>query len=114
MPIHSKIDLFRYNTKFSKKLLDRLDNKECDDFRLFVHSVQQRNYENLEYPILKLETGFASRSMTYPSGRVISHSSHKRFSKLLQTRKPRTDTMKDEQHEIIRGNFYQTKLIEVK
>ena len=35
------IDSNRYNTKFSKKLLDRLDTKECKEFRLFVHSVQQ-------------------------------------------------------------------------
>ena len=28
-------------TEFSKKLLDRLDTKECKEFQLFVHSVQQ-------------------------------------------------------------------------
>ena len=28
-------------TKFSKKLLDRLDTKECKKFRLFVLTVQQ-------------------------------------------------------------------------
>ena len=42
------------------------------------------HYENLENPSLKLETEFASRSMTYPSGRVISHSLQKMFSKLLK------------------------------
>ena len=35
------IDSVRYSTQFSKKLLDRLDTKECKEFRLFVHSVQQ-------------------------------------------------------------------------
>ena len=38
---YSQNDSIRYNTKFSKKLLDRLDTKECKEFRLFVHSVQQ-------------------------------------------------------------------------
>ena len=41
-------------------------------------------YENLENPSLKLEIEFASQSMSYPSGRVISHSLHKKFSKLLK------------------------------
>ena len=41
------------------------------------------HYETLENPSLKLETEFASQSMTYPPGRVISHSLHMRFSKLL-------------------------------
>ena len=39
------------------------------------------HYENLENRSLKLETEFASLSMTYPSGRVIIHSLHKKFSK---------------------------------
>ena len=42
------------------------------------------HYKNLENPSLKLETEFASRSMTHPSGRGISHSLQKKFSKLLQ------------------------------
>ena len=37
--------------------------------------------ENLENTSLNLETEFVSRSMTYHSGRVISHSFHKKFSK---------------------------------
>ena len=36
-----KLTKFPYNTKFSKELLDRLDTKECQEIRLFVHSVQQ-------------------------------------------------------------------------
>ena len=39
--VHSQIDSIRYNTKFLKKLLERPDTKECKEFRLFVHSVQQ-------------------------------------------------------------------------
>ena len=42
------------------------------------------HYENLGNPSLKLDVEFASRSMTYLSGQVISHSEQKRFSKLLQ------------------------------
>ena len=49
LPLHGRqgrqvpcqIDSIRYNTNFSKKLLGRLDTKECIEFRLFVHSVQQ-------------------------------------------------------------------------
>ena len=41
--VRSQIDSIRYNTKFSKKLLDRLDTKECKEFRLFVHSVRQNS-----------------------------------------------------------------------
>ena len=39
--VHSQIDSLRYNTKFLKKLLDRLDTTQCKGFRIFVHSVQQ-------------------------------------------------------------------------
>ena len=39
--VHSQIDSIRYNTKLSKKLLDRLETKKGKEFRLFVHSVQQ-------------------------------------------------------------------------
>ena len=42
------------------------------------------DYENLESPSLKLETEFASRSMNHPSGRVISQSLQKKFSKMSQ------------------------------
>ena len=39
--LHSKNDSFRYNTDILKKMLDRLDTKECKELRHFVHSVQQ-------------------------------------------------------------------------
>ena len=39
--VHSQIDSIHYNDKLSKKLLDRHDTKECKEFGLFVHSVQQ-------------------------------------------------------------------------
>ena len=40
--------------------------------------------ENFENPSLRLDIAFASPSMTYPSLRVISHSLHGKFLKLLQ------------------------------
>ena len=39
--VHSRIDSIRCNTKFSKKLLNRLDTREGKEFRIFVQSVQQ-------------------------------------------------------------------------
>ena len=56
-------------------------NVRTSDFCPFCTANQ---YENLKNPCLKLQTEFAYRSMTYLSGRVINHSLHKRFSKLLQ------------------------------
>ena len=56
-------------------------NVKVSDFCPFCPA---NNYENLENPSLKLETEFASLSITHPSGRVISHSLHKKFSKYLQ------------------------------
>ena len=47
-------------------------------------SCTANHYENLENPSLNLETEFASRSMTYPLGWVLSHSLHKKFLNLLQ------------------------------
>ena len=41
MQVQSQIDSIRYNTEFSNELLDRHDTKQCNEFRLFVHSVQQ-------------------------------------------------------------------------
>ena len=56
-------------------------NVKNSDFSPFCTG---NHYENLENPSLELEIEFACRSMTYPSGRVISHCLHKKFSKLLQ------------------------------
>ena len=39
--VHSQIYSIRYNTNFSKNMLDRLNTRECKEFRLFVHSVQE-------------------------------------------------------------------------
>ena len=47
----------------------------------FLSICTANHYENLENPSLKLETEFASLSMIYPSGGVISHSLQKMFSK---------------------------------
>ena len=43
-----------------------------------LYSKPLREFRNLS---LKLETEFVSRSVTYPSGGVLSHSLHKKFSK---------------------------------
>ena len=51
---------------------------------VFCRFCTANHYENLENLSLKWETEFAIRSMIYPSGRVISHSLQKMFSKLLQ------------------------------
>ena len=50
-------------------------------FLSILYSKQEQEFIK---PSLKLETEFASRSMAYLSGRVISHSLYKRFSKLSQ------------------------------
>ena len=42
------------------------------------------HHENIKDSSLKWETEFASRSVTDASGKVLSHSLHKRSSKLLQ------------------------------
>ncbi len=86
--------------------------RNCD-FLSSLHSKPLREFRN---PSLKLEIEFASRSMTYPSGRVISHSLHKMFCfeiVSISSKKPPTYTIKDEQDEIIRGKFYQKELIKV-
>ena len=44
--VNSQIVSIRYDTKFSKKLLDGLDTRECKEFQHFVHSVQQTTTRN--------------------------------------------------------------------
>ena len=39
--VHSQIVSFCHNPEFQKKIFDRLDAQECQEIRLFVHSVQQ-------------------------------------------------------------------------
>ena len=56
-------------------------NVENSDFCPFCRA---NHYELSRNPSLKLEIEFASGSMTYLSGRVISHGSQKKFSKVLQ------------------------------
>ena len=113
LQVHSQIDSIRYNAKFWKKMLDRFDTKKkipiCCPFYTANH------YENLDNPSLKVETKVASRCMTYPSGRVISHSLQKKVFEIVasSSKKPPTHTVKDEHDEIIRGKFYQKELIKV-
>ena len=81
-----------YTHKLTQFVITKNSGKTCpidlipknvrnSTFRPFF---KENHYENLENPRLKLETEFASRSMFYLSGSVISHNLHRRFSKLLQ------------------------------
>ena len=80
----------------------------------FCQFCTANHYDSLENPSSKLETAFAYRSMTYPSGRVISHSAQKNFETVaISSRKPPTYKIKDEQGENIRGKFSQKELIKV-
>ena len=72
-----KLTHFVRTLNFRRNCSIDLIPKNCKEFRA-------KHYENLEKPSLKLETEFESQSMTCPSGRVISHSLHKRFSILLK------------------------------
>ena len=68
-------------------------------------------YENVNNSTLKLETEFASRSMTCPSGTVTTHSLHnKKFTQksvAIFSKKPPIYALNDEKDEIIRGKLYQ-------
>ena len=77
--IHKFVTTLNSRRNFSIHLMPK-KVKDSD----FCPICTANHYENLGNPSLKLEIEFASRSMTYPSGRVISHSLQKRFSKLLQ------------------------------
>ena len=52
--------------RIPKKMFGRLYTKEWQEFRLFVHSVQQATTGKMGSPSLKVETELAIRSMTYP------------------------------------------------
>ena len=51
-------------------------------FSSFVHSVQRASTTKKRPQVKKLDTDFASRSKSYPSGRVTSHGIHMKFLKL--------------------------------
>ena len=44
--VYSQMVSIRYNNELWKKLVDRVDNEQCKEFRLFVHSVQQTTTRN--------------------------------------------------------------------
>ena len=73
------------------------------------------HYDNLENRSLNLQTEFASRFMTYASERVISQNLLKWFSKLSQflPENLQHTPRKNEQDEIIPGEFYRIELIKV-
>ena len=81
---------YKYFHKLTQFLTTLISRGNCS-IDLIPKNVKNSDFLSLLYrkPVReirkpKLETEFASRSMTYTSGRVISHSVHKRFSKLLQ------------------------------
>ena len=68
----------------------------------------------LENLSLKLETEFASRKMTYPSGRVKPQFTQEVFEIVaISSRQTPTYTKQDEQDEITHGKFYQKEFIKV-
>ena len=84
-------------------------NVNNSDFLSILYSKPIRQLKN---PSSNLETEFPSLSMTYPSGRVIRHSLHIKFSKLLKfLPKNLQHTKKVEQDEIMGREFYQKVLI---
>ena len=87
-------------------------NVKKSDFLSILYSKPLREFGN---PSLMLEIEFASRSLTYPSRRVLSHNLQKMVFEIVafSSKKPPTYTIKDEQDEIIRGKFYQKELIKV-
>ena len=99
--VHSQNDSIRYNTKFLKKLLERLDTKECQNFRIFVHSVQQTLRE-LRKP--KFKVGDRVRISTY--GLPLRKGYKPQFTKevfaivAISSKKSPTYTTKDEQDEM--------------
>ena len=62
-----------------------------------------------------MEIEFAFPAMFYHSGKVINHNLHKQFFEIvaIATKKSQTYTIKDEQEEVIRGNFYEKELVRV-
>ena len=48
----------------------------------FLSILYSNHYENLKDPSLKLETDFASQSITYPSGTVTGQTLQRKFLKL--------------------------------
>ena len=68
-----------------KKVLGRFDTKECKEIRLPGHSVKQA-ITRISNTQIEDGAEFTSRNKTYPSRRVISHSVHRKFLKLLQIR----------------------------
>ena len=80
--IHKLSQLVRTLTS-RKKLPNRFDIKKCQDFRLSLQSVRQAT-TRIESPSRRLETEFASQTMTYPSGTVIRHTLLGKVLKLLR------------------------------
>ena len=97
-----------------KKLLDRLGTKDCQDFRLSVHSAQQvtkRKQKSQSWNrkrTLHLEVCLPYRKVCKPQP------TREFFENVaISSRKSAAYTIKNEQDENICGKFYQKELIKV-
>ena len=103
-----------YNPEFQEKLLDKLDTKECKEFRRSVPSVQQASMR-LKKPTYEIFDRINISTYDLSFGKVSESQFTQEVFELVafSSRKPPTYTRKDEQDEIIRGKFYHKMLIKV-
>ena len=106
--------LNRFNPDFRKKLFDRLDGKECREFRFFLHSVEQ---PLREFGKPKIKIGDRVRiwkyNLTFRKVYKPQYTKEKFKIAAISPKKPRTYTIKDTLNDFIRGKFYQKELINV-
>ena len=94
----------RYNTKFSKKLLDRLDAEEGknSDFLSILYSKPLREFRKLNFKV-----GDRVRISKYDlSFRKVYKPQFTKEVFEISSKKPPTYTIKYEQDGIIRGKFH--------
>ena len=107
--LHSKNDSIRFNTEVSKKMLDRLDTKyvKNSDFLSILYSKPLREFKKPKFKV-------GDRVRISKFGLSFRKGYKPQFTKVFKivansSRKPPTYTIKAEQDEIIRGNFYQKR-----
>ena len=95
-------------------MLDRLDSKECNEFRILsvLYSEPLREFRKPKFKV-----GDRVRISKYDSpfrkGKKPKFTTEVFEIVAISSKKPPTYTIKDEQVETIRGKFYQKKLIKV-
>ena len=112
--VHSQVDSLRYNTKFLKKLLGRLDTKECKEFRV-LSILYSEPLREIRQPKFKIGDRVRISKYDLPFRKGYGPQFKKGVFKIvaISSRKPPTYTIKDEQDEIIRGKLYHKELINV-